>query len=285
MSIQESYQSFIQKLDSIYDLQEAKSIARIVYEDAFQIFNFQKKTIFPKKYQRQFEDIQNRLLQHEPVQYILGQADFYGLKLKVEPSVLIPRQETEELVHWVLEQIQLKKLPANSSVLDIGTGSGCIPIVIKKKMPFLDISAVDVSEDALRIAAENARRHDTHIQFHLLNILDALHWETFQEASLDIIVSNPPYIPRREWHLIPKQVLDFEPQLALFVENEQALVFYENIVRFASQKLRKRACLFFECNEFNAKEVVKLLKKSDFENIELKKDLRGKDRLVKGRKY
>lgn len=258
-------------------------MARIIFEDVFQVYNFQKNAPFSKENQQQLLQIQNRLLQHEPLQHILGQADFYGLKFNVSPDVLIPRQETEELVYWILETIKKNKRLNPLSVLDIGTGSGCIPITLKKKKSALKVAAIDVSKAALTIAKENAIINDTDIQFHYLNILETAEWAVFKNQSLDIIASNPPYIPYEETRLMSKNVVDFEPHLALFVKNENPLVFYETIATFALQKLRLGGYLFFECNEFNAPKVKEMMEAKGFVQVELAQDLNGKDRMVRGK--
>ncbi|HMO41403.1 MAG TPA: peptide chain release factor N(5)-glutamine methyltransferase [Saprospiraceae bacterium] len=223
------------------------------------------------------ELITKKLLTREPLQYVLGQADFYGLKFSVTPAVLIPRQETEELVAWVLET--LKKQPDCQYVLDIGTGSGCIPIVIKKKRPDLSVATVDISPEALIIAKQNAALHHVAIDFIECNILHRSAWQLF--SKYDCIISNPPYIPVQESALMPHQVKDFEPALALFVNDENPLVFYDAIADFSKIHLKPGGYLFFECNEFNAKKVVQMLEKKGFSDVILQKDLNGKDRMIR----
>lgn len=274
-SIREFYTQLVENLQPIYGEGEAKSIARIVFEDAFRLFDFTSTR--PFLFQKEFHEIQERLLQQEPVQYVLGQADFYGLKFKVTPDVLIPRPETEELVHWILEANNL----ITPTILDIGTGSGCIPITLKKKIPKAAVSAIDVSEKALAIAQENANLNEVVISFLQIDILQKKNWATL--SQFDIIVSNPPYIPTKESHLMPTWVKDFEPSLALFVENDDPLLFYRTIGVFALTHLQKGGSLFFETNEFNAKEVCDLLKKLGYAKVEIEKDLFGKDRMVVGR--
>ncbi len=278
MTVSSAFQAFIESLSQTYDPGEARSIARIVFEDALHIYDFQSAKHLETSQQNLLDSIQARLLQHEPVQYILGQADFYGLKFKVNPNVLIPRQETEELVHWIIETIKSCK-PSNYKILDIGTGSGCIPIAVKKKMPALEVSAIDVSLEALEIARENAQLNAVEVQFLQTDILDQNQWK--QLGQFDLIVSNPPYIPFRESALMPKNVKDFEPELALFVADENPLLFYERIADFAIEHLSQNGYLFFECNEFNANEVAQLIDKKGFTNICLQKDLNRKDRMIK----
>jgi len=274
LTIQQAYQQFIQQVATSQGEREAKSIARIVFEDAFRLFDYQSTQ--PFLYLEKLKAIQGRLASHEPVQYILGQADFYGLKFKVTPEVLIPRPETEELVYWVLESVNKSPL----KIVDVGTGSGCIPITLKKKLPTAEISGLDISKAALKIAEENAELNEVDVPFQAVNILEEKKWHPL--PYFDIIISNPPYIPYTEIDLMPKQVTDFEPNLALFVENKAPLIFYQKIAQFALLKLTKGGQLFFECNEFNAKKVVLMLEKLGFSKVELQKDMEGKERMVRG---
>lgn len=274
-SIQDYFQHLILSLTPIYGAGEAKSIARIVFEDAFHLFDGTAQR--PFLFQDTFQTIQQRLLKQEPVQYILGQADFYGLKFKVSPDVLIPRSETEELVHWILTSNQLT-VP---SILDIGTGSGCIPISLKKKLPTATITAIDISPAALEIATENAQLNDVSIEYLQLDILKKSNWPLL--PKYDIIISNPPYIPHQEAHLMPEWVKNHEPALALFVENEDPLIFYRTITNFAILHVQKNGYLFFETNEFNAKEVQSLMIANNWKEVTIEKDLFGKDRMIRGR--
>lgn len=273
MTIETSFRQFTKALSTIYPEREATNIAKIVFEDAFKIYSFQSVKNF--LFQKELKQIESRLLKNEPVQYVLGEADFYGLKFKVNPNVLIPRPETEELVYWVLGN----KLQKEARILDIGTGSGCIPITLKKKLPFANISAIDVSQSALEIAKINALKNEVEINFSLVDILNKKDWTTLPQ--FDIIISNPPYIPHQEKVVMPKNVLDFEPTLALFVENDNPLLFYETIGLFAQKHLTENGLLFFECNEFNAPKVVNLLKKQGYQTVDLEKDMEGKERMIR----
>lgn len=275
-SIKNTYQAFLQNLSPQFGEREAISIARIVFEDAFKLFDYQSSKEFTES--DTLQEIEARLLNNEPVQYILGQADFYGLKFKVSPAVLIPRPETEELVYWILEN----QITKNPSILDIGTGSGCIPITLKKKIPKATISAIDVSPTALDIAKTNAVLNKLAVSFILSDILEERLWSSLD--TYDIIVSNPPYIPHKEKVLMPKQVLDYEPDLALFVENDEPLIFYKKIGQFALKHLNQGGELYYECNEFNAKEVATLLRQIGFQKVELAKDLEGKERMIRALK-
>lgn len=275
-SIQTAYRKLIEQLGGIFEPEEAASIARIVFEDAFGIRNLNRLDKFSLEHIAQLEAITARLLLHEPVQYVLGTADFYGLKFKVDQRVLIPRQETEELVHWVLEENGEAKL----KLLDIGAGSGCIPITLKKHRPEWQVEALDVSPDALELARENAERNGVEVLLFQQDILNKSQWEAYKDY--DIIVSNPPYIPRAETGLMPEQVLRYEPHLALFVDQGGALLFYQAIAAFALEALKPGGSLFFEANEFHAKNVVQLLEKQGFRPVKLKLDLNGKERMVSG---
>lgn len=277
MTIHQAYQGLINALEGLYGPGEARSIARIVFEDAFGIFSFNRQGAFSPEQETRLDDIANRLLAHEPVQYVLGMADFYGLKFKVSRQVLIPRPETEELVHWMLEILDEKAL----KILDIGTGSGCIPVTLKKQRPGWEVWAVDISPEALEVAQENAVMNRVEACFQQQDILDDSQWGRL--GRFDAIVSNPPYIPEREAVLMPENVRRYEPRQALFVGNEDPLLFYHAIARFARRHLVHGGRLFFETNEFNAGQVAELLRSQGFGPVELKQDLSGKERMVAGR--
>ena len=222
--------------------------------------------------------IANRLKQittdlktNKPIQYILGKTDFYGLKLKVNEHTLIPRPETEELVDWVLKQ-------EFSSALDIGTGSGCIPIALAKHTN-ASIMAIDVSENALEVAEKNAILNTVKVKFILQDIL---HSESL--PKVDLIVSNPPYVLDNEKVKMQKNVLDFEPDLALFVANNNPLIFYKKIAQLAFESLNENGKLFFEINEQFGADTIAMLTEIGFVNIALKKDINDKDRMVKATK-
>lgn len=279
MNIKNTYQDFTKKLQTIYQEGEANAIARIVFEDAFKLYDFSSERDFSSENQKRLEEIQSRLLKNEPVQYIFGEADFYGYKFKVNEHVLIPRQDTEELVFYVKNTVRSFVKKNAITLLDIGTGSGCIPITLKKLFPEMEVHALDVSEGALEIAKMNAEKLATDIVFHQKNILEKEGWESL--PNFDIIVSNPPYIPFREAHHMPENVKKFEPHLALFIDDENPLVFYEMIADFAKQKLNNDGYLFFETNEFNAKEVLSMLHNKTFANVVLEQDMEGKDRMIR----
>lgn len=279
-----SYDEFATALQSLFDPREAQSIARIVFEDCFQLqrSQFAQATLNDNQANR-LESIFSALQRKEPLQYILGQADFYGLKFKVDPRVLIPRPETEELVEWVLETISAPVVSTSPRILDIGTGSGCIPITLAKKIPQAELWGLDVSAAALALAQENAQLNQVQVHWLEVDILQEVLWPQHfsNNSTFDAIISNPPYIPEREQLLMPAQVTQFEPHLALFVSNDDPLIFYRQIACFAKQYLRTNGYLFFECNEYNASEVATMLSEMAWEEIVLQKDLSGKERMIR----
>ena len=278
MTIKEAKLDLLNTLTPQFGEGEAYAMSRYVFEDYFTSKN--DSDAFHDFLIGDFEKIKTRLLAGEPVQYVVGFAWFYGLKFKVNPTVLIPRPETEELVEWVLETVKNLKLETqNPKLLDIGTGSGCIPITLKVKKPSLNISAVDISEGALITASRNAYRMNADVEFQRIDILNESEWS--QLADFHIIVSNPPYIPNFEKALMEDNVLSYEPHLALFVEDEKPLIFYEKIADFAKKHLCTEGSLFFECNEFNAAEVVEMLEEKGFKTVELRRDMSGKNRMIR----
>ena len=229
----------------------------------------------------------------KPIQYITGEAWFYGLQFEVNENTLIPRPETEELVEWIIESWKLEVGSWKSenqkriNVLDIGTGTGCIPITLKTNLPQANVSAIDVSEMALEVARRNAELNKVEVNFIQANILEVEDVSKIQTSisqlptNFDIIVSNPPYVRNLEKQEIKKNVLDYEPHLALFVEDTDALLFYRKIAQLAIKNLSPNGLLFFEINQYLGKETVELLENLGFKNIELKKDMFGNDRMIR----
>jgi release factor glutamine methyltransferase len=280
MTCREAFRDLQTTLTPRYGKGEARSIARIVLEDVFRFFQGADRLMGDGEVDH-FEKIKSRLLEGEPVQYVLGQADFYGFKFLVNPHVLIPRQETEELVYWIHHTIK-KEFPGQKlQLLDIGTGTGCIPITLRKINPQLSVAALDVSKQALEVSRENARRLEVSVTFYQIDILREATWAHL--PVYDLIVSNPPYIPKKERPLMDPHVLEHEPPLALFVEDEDPLLFYKTITLFAKKHLKKGGYLFFETNAFNAKEVGAFMEKNGFTFIRIEKDLHGKDRMIRGK--
>lgn len=220
-------------------------------------------------------DVVTRLQSSEPIQYILGETEFYGLPFRVSPAVLIPRPETEELVDWILTDC-----PAGGpAVFDACTGSGCIAVALKKHLPEAAVSACDISAEALETASANAAFNQAPVNFFNLDILKNFDLEL--PEKLDILVSNPPYITESEEALMDKNVLDFEPRLALFVPDRQALIFYEALTRFGAINLKPGGNLYCEINEAFGPACVQLLQHSGFADVTLRRDLQGKDRMIR----
>jgi release factor glutamine methyltransferase len=210
---------------------------------------------------------------NEPVQYVVGETWFYDLKIGVEEGVLIPRPETEELVDWIITKEKSAK-----SILDIGTGSGCIPLSLKNNLLKAEISGCDISKRAIAIAKNNSSDLDLDVNFFQLDILNESNWI---KSRFDVIVSNPPYIPLEEKIRMDENVLDYEPDLALFVPNETPLLFYNKIAEFSCLNLNRKGVLYFEIHEDFGNETVDMLLGKGFVDIELKEDLQGKDRMIR----
>ena len=226
-----------------------------------------------------------RLLNQEPIQYITGNTEFYGFPFLVNKNTLIPRPETEELVEWIILEVNGKKkekITTPLTLLDIGTGTGCIPISLKKNLPNAIISAIDASTEALKTAEENAKLNNVNIHFIEQDILktDDL-TEVLEHEKLDVIVSNPPYVRNLEKVEIKNNVLENEPHLALFVDDDNPLIFYDKIANLATKHLSKNGLLFFEINQYLGKETVEMLAKKGFKHIDITKDFVGNDRMIK----
>ena len=219
------------------------------------------------------ESIVLRLKDYEPIQYILGETEFYGLKLIVNPSVLIPRPETEELVDWVVHS----KLPEKCTILDVGTGSGCIALAIKNQLKNAKVSGIDISGEAIEIARQNAIENGIEVSFSSANIFNV---SSEMNGKYDVIVSNPPYIRESEKVQMHSNVLNHEPEIALFVPDTDPLRFYIAIAGFAKNNLRENGRLFFEINENLGTEMTDLLVNLGFNQIEIRKDINGKNRMV-----
>jgi len=217
-----------------------------------------------------------RLQKEEPIQYILGTTEFYGLPFIVNKHVLIPRPETEELVEWIISSVISSGVEKSLKILDIGTGSGCIPISLKKNIATTEVSAMDISKDAIEVAKQNAKLNEVQITFLQHDILSTKDLG----QQFDIIISNPPYVRELEKQEIKNNVLENEPHLALFVNDNNPLLFYNKIADLAKTHLKSNGMLFFEINQYLGKETVDLLKEKGFKNIKLKKDLFGNDRMI-----
>ena len=220
--------------------------------------------------------IVERLQKNEPIQYVLGKTEFYGLDFKVNSNVLIPRPETEELVEWIL----LETKQVNPHLLDIGTGSGCIAIALAKHLHYGTVDAWDISEKALEVARDNANNNNVSVKFSNVNVLEPVNID----KHFDIIVSNPPYITFSEKKELEENVLDFEPHEALFVPDEESLIFYNKIADIAVKILNDKGYLYFEINQAKGFDIIELLKSKGFSNIELRKDISGNSRMIRGMK-
>lgn len=278
--------SYIQdRLKDLYPSSEIKAFTRLIMERVCDMLPHQfllcKDKKLSAKEKGEIHNIVQRLAKHEPIQYIFGKTDFYGFEFQVTPSVLIPRPETEELVEMIVHEYDDKSI----EILDIGTGSGCIAITLKKLLKKADVSAIDVSPEALKIAERNAMNNRVSIFFYERNILDPHRAADSLEDEFDVIVSNPPYVMEKEKTEMEKNVLDYEPSLALFVPDNDPLIFYRNIARFAEQKLKKRGYLYLEINSKLGNEVVEMLRRLEFKNVELIQDLSGNDRFVKAQTW
>ncbi len=233
-----------------------------------------------------WNSIISELKTEKPIQYITGETWFYGYRFEVNENTLIPRPETEELVEWIIESKKSKVKSQKISILDIGTGSGCIPISLKKEIPTAEVFTMDVSEKALEMADKNAMDNEVVVNFIHQSVLEiddlkSIPISNFQfPTSFDVIVSNPPYVRNFEKQEIKKNVLDYEPHLALFVEDTDALLFYRKIAQLALTGLTPNGKLFFEINQYLGKETVELLENLGFKNIELRKDFVGNDRMI-----
>ena len=286
---------FINQLSFLNDEGEAESFFYLILENLHQLkridLALQPNLELSDVNYKKWEKIVSEIKTNKPIQYILGETEFYGLEFKVNKYTLIPRPETEELVALILTDLRsLQPLKSNLHLLDIGTGSGCIAISLAKNLPNAMVSAIDVSDKALEMAEKNAESNSVEVNFILADILSlndlsqlAVHNSQFA-TKFDVIVSNPPYVRNLEKHEIKPNVLEFEPHLALFVEDNDALLFYRKITELALENLSENGRLYFEINQYLGKETVELLEKLGFKNIELKKDIYGNDRTISCRK-
>lgn len=273
---QELSRFFKSELSPFYEQKELDALFYWCIEHIFQMSRSQwmlsSELVPSKESLNRFYSIVNRLKKQEPIQYILGECEFYGLSFRVNPHCLIPRPETEELVRWVLDH------PFDSA-LDIGTGSGCIAIALAKHSN-ATISALDISQEAIDLAKRNAQTNEVNVSFFQHDIFETLH----SSPSYELIVSNPPYVLHSEKERMKANVLNYEPHLALFVKDSNPLVFYQRIIEFSNHHLSSKGLLFFEINEQKAPDLVNLLEKEGFSSVLIKKDMQGKNRMVKAQK-
>ncbi len=282
MTFKEQRLAFAKILSTQYPQEEISSFFYLLTDHYFGWSKFEThqkdNDIIPSENQQHFSEAIKRLKTHEPIQYIIGETEFYGLPFYVTKDTLIPRPETEELVEWIL--VDQKQSNDKSVVLDIGTGSGCIAISLAKELKNADVSAVDISEGAVDTAQKNAVLNNVEVTF---NKRDILTTEILQN-SYDVIVSNPPYVRNLEKKMMQSNVLDFEPETALFVEDNDPLIFYKKIATLALQYLNDGGLLYFEINEYLGLEMKQLLEEIGFKNIIIKKDIYGKDRMMRSQR-
>ncbi len=285
MTIAEAEKEIIENLIPIYEPDEAKSLACVTISHVCKLsrtqYLYSKNEVLLSINKTSILHILKELIAGKPLQYSLGETEFYGLVFKVNPSVLIPRPETEELVDWIFKEFKGNGMGEKPlKILDIGTGSGCIPIVLKKYMPKAEVYAMDISAEALATARNNALLNQTDVVFFEDDILNPAF--NLQSSIFNIIISNPPYITHPEKEQMHQNVLAYEPHTALFVPDNDPLIFYNAIADYALNHLKKPGgLLFFEINENSGFQTVTLLKNKGFKNIELRQDLRGKDRMIK----
>lgn len=286
MTLQQAKEAVLQAISNLYDQREAGNIASMVIEKISgkskmdQFLN--KEEVLNNDATMQLNDCMRALSVGTPVQYVLGEAWFMGMVFRVNKDTLIPRPETEELVEWIIND--LKDAPQKKyKVLDIGSGSGCIPISLKKLAPQLTVQSVDISEGAIKTANENAIIADSSVEFIELDFLNENNWNQF--GTIDIIVSNPPYIRESEQVSMAVNVVNFEPASALFVPDNDPLLFYRKILHFSEKHLPAGGRIYLEINEALGNETVNLFNTAAaaFETI-LKKDMQGKDRMIRATK-
>lgn len=280
MTIQEAGKYSIDRLETIYEEGEAATISDWLMEHLAGIkktdrISYRSKVLSPGQITR-LEEYLQRLLTHEPIQYVLNEAWFCGLKFYVDNNVLIPRPETEELVEWIITNC---RFPIDTlSILDVGTGSGAIPVALKRRLGKADVWSVDISQPALATAQRNADTLGAAIHLSQMDFLDPSQWHRL--SSFDIIVSNPPYVPEKDKEQMEQNVLKYEPSTALFVPDNDALLFYKALAEFGKDHLNPGGSIYMEIHESLGKEVMDLFQSKDY-HTEIKKDIQGKERMVK----
>lgn len=273
------FKYIVKGISKIYSLKEAESITYILFED---LLGIKRSGIFTNRgieltpvQKSGLKNAMKRILDHEPVQYITNRSRFLDLEFIVNPDVLIPRPETEELVYLILSRMKVD----DPVILDIGTGSGCIAVALANKLPDSIVTGVDISEKALHVASHNAEMNNTNIQFYCTDILDRNNWRMLS-GDYDYIVSNPPYIIHAEKDSLDKNITRFEPSMALFVPDALPLQFYDAICDFGSRYLKTGGSLYFEINEKYGKEMSNLLRIKGYRDVEIISDINGKNRIA-----
>lgn len=266
------------ELSPFYGEGEASAMAKWISSDILHLSTMElytgKDMNFSTKAWKEVEDILGRLKQREPLQYILQEAPFCGLSFHVEKGVLIPRPETEELVEWMVSDYQKA---GKVRILDIGTGSGCIPVILAERLPEAEVASCDISAEALKVAAVNVKRYGDKVTLFQADILQ----DELPDCQVDVLVSNPPYITDSERKDMEKNVLDWEPELALFVPDTDPLRFYRRIAQKGLDWLTEGGALYFEINRAYGAETVRMLESCGYRDIVLRKDLSGNDRMIK----
>ncbi|TCC90245.1 peptide chain release factor N(5)-glutamine methyltransferase [Pedobacter frigiditerrae] len=294
MQLKQLAQNFKESLSAIYQEDESQALFLVTLQYLLNYsradYSLKKDLEIAEEQAAKFLAILKELKTGRPIQYILGEAHFYGFTFKVDESVLIPRPETEELVEWIIEEVKnydlrftndaiVNRQSSIKNILDIGTGSGCIAISLKKNLPNANVYALDIAEDTIETAKKNAILNNVEVGFIKDDILQSQY--SILNTQYSVIVSNPPYIKEDEKPAMHQNVVANEPHRALFVSNENPLIFYETIASFALKNLANNGLLFFEINEYLGEQTVNLLKDKGFKNIELKKDMQGKDRMIR----
>ena len=284
MTIKKYRQYFINSLEDLYSIEELQSIFYLLAEKLLHLSRIdialQLDDRLTSDEEINFNQAIDRLKIYEPVQYILGETEFFGYPFLVNKQVLIPRPETEELVSWIIEDVDKKE----TTILDIGTGSGCIAISLAKKLNNAVVSAIDISNKAIEVAKKNALINNVNVEYSsvdVLNFEDKLVLQDKWISKFDIIVSNPPYVRMQEKKLMQLNVIDHEPDIALFVEDDDPLLFYRRISELSRQYLKHNGTLYLEINEYLGVEMEKMLNEAGFKHVELKKDMFGKNRMIK----
>lgn len=283
-----------EKLGSIYDAREAGNIAGLAIEHltgfshTARIVNKEKELTHTQS--SQMEKILERLVQHEPVQYIMNKSWFYGMELYVDKDVLIPRPETEELVDWIITDVKAsgrnvfikKHAEADETtilkILDVGTGSGCIALALKKSMPLAEVWGCDISDRALNVARRNGSELNIRVDFQSVDYLDTAQQKHL--PTVDIVVSNPPYVPQKDKEQMKPNVIQYEPHTALFVDNNDPLLFYKALIEFGKHRLYANGTMYMEIHENLGADVKNLFETNGY-TVEMRKDMQGKDRMVK----
>lgn len=298
MKVLEAERYIKDQLKEIYGEQEATNIAGLAIEH---VTGLSKTERISRKHEElsplqidKLEKSLQRLKQHEPIHYIMNKAWFYGMELYVDKNVLIPRPETEELVQWIVDDVKASgkdvfiRRPMESDettqlkILDVGTGSGCIPLALKKTMPKAEVWGCDVSEEALNVARRNGSALDIRVDFQGLNFLDEAQQKLL--PTVDIIVSNPPYVPLKDKEQMHANVIDHEPHTALFVPDNDPLVFYRALAAFGKKRLYENGAIYMEIHEEIGNDVVALFEENGYINVQLKKDMQQKNRMIRARK-